>query len=68
MAASVARREEAVDVIARAYLAALMPDFRYGRTTATLDVKGFRSRRTGRQPIELGWRKAFPEWQPPTRR
>ena len=29
------------DVIARAYLAALMPDFRYRQTTATLDVKGF---------------------------
>ena len=29
------------DVIARAYLAALMPDFRYRRTTATLDVCGF---------------------------
>ena len=28
------------DVIARAYLAALMPDFRYRQTTATLDVRG----------------------------
>ena len=31
------------DVIARAYLAALMPDFRYRQTTATLDVRGFDS-------------------------
>jgi len=52
------------DVIARAYLAALMPDFRYRQTTATLDVKGFPFEATGRQPIDLGWRAAFPEWQP----
>jgi DNA topoisomerase-3 len=52
------------DVIARAWLAALMPDFRYRQTTATLDVKGFPFKATGRQPIELGWRAAFPEWQP----
>jgi DNA topoisomerase-3 len=52
------------DVIARAYLAALMPDFRYRQTTATLDVKGFPFKAIGRQPIDLGWRAAFPEWQP----
>jgi DNA topoisomerase-3 len=52
------------DVIARAYLAALMPDFRYRQTTATLDVKGFPFKATGRQPLELGWRAAFPEGQP----
>ena len=52
------------DVIARAYLAALMPDFRYRQTTATLDVKGFPFKATGRQAIDLGWRAAFPEWQP----
>jgi DNA topoisomerase III len=52
------------DVIARAYLAALMPDFRYRQTTATLDVRGFEFRTAGRQPIDLGWRAAFPEWQP----
>ena len=52
------------DVIARAYLAALMPDFRYRQTTATLDVRGYEFRASGRQPIELGWRAAFPEWQP----
>src|SRR6202166_4494905 len=52
------------DVIARAYMAALMPDFRYRQTTATLDVRGFEFRATGRQPIDLGWRAAFPEWQP----
>ena len=28
------------DVVARAYLAAIMPDFRYRQTTATLDVPG----------------------------
>ncbi len=52
------------DVIARAYLAAVMPDFRYRQTTATLDVCGFPFKATGRQPIDLGWRAAFPEWQP----
>jgi DNA topoisomerase-3 len=45
-------------------MAALMPDFRYRQTTATLDVHGFEFRAAGRQPIELGWRAAFPEWQP----
>ncbi|MDA0262351.1 MAG: DNA topoisomerase, partial [Proteobacteria bacterium] len=52
------------DVIARAYLAAVMPDFRYRQTTATLDVVGFPFKATGRQPIDFGWRAAFPEWQP----
>jgi DNA topoisomerase III len=52
------------DVIARAYLAALMPDYRYRQTTATLDVRGFEFRVSGRQPIDLGWRAAFPDWQP----
>jgi DNA topoisomerase-3 len=44
-------------------MAALMPDFRYRQTTATLDVHGFEFRAAGRQPIDLGWRAAFPEWQ-----
>ena len=52
------------DVIARAYLSALMPDFRYRQTSATLDVRGFEFRAAGRQPIDLGWRAAFPDWQP----
>ena len=52
------------DVVARSYLAAVMPDFRYRQTTATADVGGHVFRATGRQPIELGWRAAFPDWQP----
>ena len=52
------------DVIARAYLAAVMPDFRYRQTTATIDVHGFSFRAVGRQPIEFGWRAAFPDWRP----
>ena len=52
------------DVIARAYLAAMMPDFRYRQTIVTLDVDGHLFRAAGRQPIELGWRAAFPDWQP----
>ncbi|NNE82543.1 MAG: DNA topoisomerase III [Alphaproteobacteria bacterium] len=51
------------DVIARAYLAAVMPDFRYRQTVATLDVQGFGFRAAGRQPLDLGWRAAFPDWQ-----
>jgi len=47
------------DVIARAYLAAVMPDFRYRQTTAMLDVAGFPFKAAGRQPIDLGWRLAF---------
>ena len=46
-------------VIARSYLAALMPDFRYRQTTALLDVHGHAFRAVGRQPIEIGWRAAF---------
>jgi DNA topoisomerase III len=52
------------DVIARSYLAAMMPDFHYRQTTALLDVDGHAFRATGRQPIEFGWRAAFPDWQP----
>jgi DNA topoisomerase-3 len=52
------------DVIARAYLAALMPDFHYRQTSVMLDVRGFAFRAAGRQPIEMGWRAAFPEWSP----
>ena len=52
------------DVIARATLAALMSDFRYRQTTASLDVQEHTFRAVGRQPIELGWRAAFPEWAP----
>lgn len=56
------------DVIARAYLAAVMPDFRYRQTTATLDVRGFPFKASGRQPIDLGWRAAFPNGSRPTKR
>lgn len=52
------------DAIARAYLAAMMPDFRYRQTTAVLDLQGHAFRAAGRQPIELGWRAAFPDWKP----
>ena len=52
------------DVVARSYLAALMPDYRYRQTTVTLDVRGFEFRAAGRQPVEAGWRGASPNWQP----
>jgi DNA topoisomerase-3 len=48
-------------IIARSYLTALMPDFRYRQTTALLDVHGHAFRAVGRQPIEIGWRAAFGE-------
>jgi DNA topoisomerase-3 len=48
-------------IIARSYLASLMPDFRYRQTTALLDVHGHAFRAVGRQPIEIGWRAAFGE-------
>jgi DNA topoisomerase-3 len=41
-----------------------LSDFRYRQTTATIDVRGFAFRATGRQPIDLGWRAAFSDWQP----
>ncbi|MBE7219917.1 MAG: DNA topoisomerase III, partial [Caulobacteraceae bacterium] len=52
------------DVIARAFLAATMPDFRYRQTTAVLIAAGHEFRASGRQPIDPGWRAAFPDWQP----
>jgi DNA topoisomerase III len=52
------------DVIARTYLSAMMSDFRYRQTTVTLDVCGHLFGTVGRQTIDLGWRAAFPDWQP----
>ena len=52
------------DAVARSYLASVMPDYRYRQTTVTMDVRGFEFRATGRQPIEAGWRAAFPDWKP----
>ena len=52
------------DAVARTYLAAVMPDYRYRQTAVTLDVRGFEFRAAGRQPIEAGWRAAFPDWRP----
>src|ERR1700683_4263011 len=52
------------EVIARAYLASLCAYFRHPQTPAPLDVKGFPFRAAGRQPIDLGWRAAFPDWRP----
>ena len=52
------------DVVARSYLASVMPDYRYRQTTVTLDVHGFEFRAAGRQQVEAGWRDAFPGWQP----
>ena len=51
------------DAVARTTLAAVMPDFRYRHTTVTLDVCGVVFCAAGSQPVELGWRAAFPDWQ-----
>ena len=56
------------DVIARAYLAAVMPDFRYRQTTATLDVRGFAFRAAGRQPIDLGGARRSRTGSPPMKK
>ncbi len=53
------------DVIARAYLsAALMPDFRYRQTTATLDVRGFEFAPPVVSPSISAGAQHSPEWQP----
>ena len=52
------------DEVARSYLASVMPDYRYRQTTVTMEVRGHEFRATGRQPIEAGWRGAFPHWRP----
>ena len=41
-----------------------MPDFRYRQTTVTLDVCSFAFLAAGRQAVELGSRRGFPDWQP----
>ena len=41
-----------------------MPDYRYRQTSVTLDARGYEFRATGRQPLEMGWRDAFPDWRP----
>jgi len=56
------------DVIARAYLAALMPDFRYRQTTATLDVRGFEFRSAGRQLSISAGEQHSRSGNPPTKR
>ena len=56
------------DVIARAYLAALMPDFRYRQTTATLDVRGFGSRPPAVSPSILAGARHSRSGSRPTKR
>jgi DNA topoisomerase-3 len=51
-------------LICRSYLAAVMPDYRYRQTTATMDVSGHLFRAVGRVPIEMGWKAAFGSAEP----
>ena len=52
------------DEVARSYLASAMPDYRYRQTSVSLYARGYEFRATGRQPLETGWRDAFPGWRP----
>src|SRR5712692_5467188 len=56
------------DVVARAYLAAIMPDFRYRQTTATLDVRGFAFRAGVASPSNSGGARHSPTGNPRTKR
>ena len=56
------------DVIARAYLAAVMPDFRYRQTTATLDVQGFPFAQLVASPSILAGARHSPSGNPPTKK
>ena len=51
------------DVIARGYLAAVMPDYEYRQTTIRLDVENVEFRASGRQPTSEGWKKAYAKGQ-----
>ena len=59
-------RKKLFDVIARGHIwPPSYPTFQApAGSHLQLDVRGFEFRATGRQPIDLGWRAAFPEWQP----
>ena len=48
-----------LDIVARSWLANILPDYRYRQTTATLEVEGHEFRATGRQTIDPGWRNAM---------
>ncbi|WP_207539617.1 DNA topoisomerase [Sabulicella rubraurantiaca] len=47
------------DIVARSYLAALMPDFLYRQTTVTLDVNGHEFRASGGIPTSPGWKAVY---------
>jgi len=61
LASPVVDEKKLFDVIARAYLSALMPDSATGRQPQRRRAR-LRIPAAGRQPIDLGWRAAFPEW------
>ena len=68
LASPVADEKKLFDVIARAYLAALMPDFRYRQTTATLDVRGFVFRAPAGSPSISAGAQHSRTGNPPTKR
>lgn len=49
------------DLVARAYLSALLPDHLYRQTVATLDVQGHEFRATGRITTSPGWKAVYEE-------
>ena len=48
------------DAVARTYLAAVMPDYRYRQTTVTLDVRGFEFRASGAATHRSGLARRLP--------
>ena len=47
------------DLIARSYLASVMPDHEYKQTTLVLDVDGHAFKASGRQTTRAGWREVY---------
>lgn len=46
-------------VIAQRYVAALLPDYRYSKTTVVLEAAGIPFAAVGRTPIDRGWRSVY---------
>src|SRR5689334_22863348 len=51
-------------LVCRSYLAAVMPDHEYRRTTVRMDVGGHEFRTVGRITLKAGWRAAYGAGEP----
>ena len=47
------------DIIARSYIASVMPDYEYKQTNVSLDVEGYTFKASGRQPTKVGWKAIY---------